>query len=386
MSLSSIVSRLAENYPDFSYQGPNSILSSLISQFSYEIDSVFGKLDGSNDLDLFAQTGTQLDDLAALLGLSRQTIVAQDSDAVIPDQMLVVVKNPQNSLLTVLQELYGSQSNFPATLTVTDGSNTFELLQSFDTAQNLDTHQLVLPAKFTTFSLFPTEQKTELSIVGNYVDLSDYVSIKAATTLTLYQYVEPDDQLRIRIQSALQDYIGPSHTWLQSYISSNYPNVRYVLVKNFARGLQTADVVVFPTLQAIYDENYNLITENTLAETIYNDLKDQLPLGVDIHLINAERVPLSVEITFSDVPEDSTSALQDDQKSQLINTIYNYTIGEATSITTAQMSSDFNKNLAFVDYPYTISSFTVYVDAQQVSQIDLQDTQYPVLSDITISW
>lgn len=383
MSLSSIVNRLSQMYPDFTYRGAYSILSSMIAQISYEIDSVFQQVSANNKTDLFLQSGTDLDDLAALVGITRRTIVGVDQNAIVPEAVSIMVKDLSKSILTVLQELYGTQDKFPKTFYITDGKNTLEVLQNFDTSDQLDVHQLTLPIRFISFAA-DISANTQMEITGDHQQLADYLTVKT-TQLSLYQYVESDASLRARISSVLQNYIGPTSQWLQAYILGNFPNVRYVLIKNFQRGLQTADVVLFPTLQAIYDENKSLIIDSTLAQTVESAIQTMLPLGIDVLIKNAEQIKLSAEIVFTDVPDDYKSQIVEDQKTQMINTLFSYEIGVRSTISVQQIKSDFNKQIASVKYPYTISSFKLYINSVEQTQIEIQDTQYLVLNDISVT-
>ena len=384
MSLVNIINRIREHLPEFTYQASGSVLSALISQLDYEIESI--QTSQASTLDLFNQTGNSLDELGQLLGLSRHVIVALDQNAVVPDQVTILCRNPQHSILTVMQNLFGESTNFPVAIKLTDGTNTFETDWDFRDVGKLNVHQLIVPVKFVSYGFQTTMPNTELKVIGQYEELNDYLVFKTNVALSLYQYVEPDDQFRSRIQTRLQNLVGPTKDYLVSNIMGLFPNVRYVLVKNFARGLQTQNIIIFPTIQQIYDENYQLITENTLAEEIEKYFTEKLQLGTDVQFLNAEQVILNVEVYCSNVSEQNRADFENTVKTTVINLIYSYPVGQEFTLSVSDFKIELDQNLAIVDYPYRLDQVKIKVNNQEVQELTINETQYMAVQSVTVNF
>ena len=61
-------------------------------------------------------------------------------------------------------------------------------------------------------------------------------------------------------------------------------------VKDKARGVGTVDVYVFPSIANVYDENGSFIIGSTLIENIKAEVMDSLPVGIDISILEAEKL------------------------------------------------------------------------------------------------
>lgn len=380
---------------DAKYQGimPNSVLGHLLTQIGNEIDTVKSLVQGTYtnqpDYDLLEQHDKELDIIAELVGMARLANTQFEEGFVIPAQISISVNDISQSILTVLQTVYGNQDNFPTRIYVQYNDLVLAALPDYSNLTALEQSTIVLPQEIVTVSNVLVPKDTKLTFTYDTDILNDYLSAKSTKTIDVLVNYESDEALKLRIATALQNRFGPTTSWLESAVYSSTYDIRFVKVKNFARGLQTADVIIFPKISAIYNEDQMLITNIQLAEQVAQNLSQQLPLGVDILFKNAEQIVLNIDVNIEIYAseQDSEDSITQSLRTTIINYLNSLEIGTEQSLDVADITSEIKRAFASVWPSALITSLQVKDQIGNVlSTIDIKEDQYPVLNNLNVTY
>lgn len=386
MGFYELKNRLQTLDPKFGQIKHNTILGELLQQIGQEIDQIKSVSENINNYDVINQSGNQLDDIAQLFNIKRQLFSVYDNNLIISNAVLIQPKDPSYSIINVLQEVYGTQDKFPDILYVSDGNTTLKVIQNFSNQEGLGVYTIILPAQVETYSNQPLLANTELTIVINNEQLNNYFNVKSLRTINELYGIESDENLRARIQTQLQSYQGPTKQWLESQIYSNVSGIRKVLIKNLSRGLQTADIVLFPTISNIYDENMDLISDINTQNQAKESVQNYLPLGTDILFKDAIQRQFTVEITISGINTDDQQTVQNLVKNTIIDYFNNKDVGESYTLTNTEIQSEISKQIILNGYVGIIQQFVLKENGSSITSANINDDEYPVLFSVVVTF
>lgn len=389
MGFNTLKSRLSEYDSRFNNISPTSILGTFISQIGNEIDNLKTLTENADNIkyDILNAYGQELDYIAELYNIQRQVITQHDENVVIPNAVSIFVKDRTTSILSVLQNIYGDQSNFPDELYVSDEQNTFKLLVNFSTSNQLNTIAFIQPQQIEEYNFNQTYQGSKLSFVYDSDILNEYLEAEMLINISELISYESDEQLKLRIQTKFQQEPEPTQSWIEQETYKAVPEARYILVQNFQRGLQTVDVIIFPNVANIYDDNQNLITTFDIAQTAADALKYTLPLGVDVYFTEATQKKLNFEITVVNANEQDQDNITTALKQIIINYLNDIDVGVQSTISTQQIHRFVQTEIIQSGYPVVLQTFTIKDTAgQELTSIDISEHEYPVLNELTAIW
>lgn len=389
MGAQSILSRLRKL--DNKYYGITnySVLGNLINQIGDEIDYIRSiaeqKINSKPEYNLLNQHTSELDVIGELYGLSRLVSSSAVENTIVHHQVVLYTKSYQDSIISVFQRIYGDQNNYPKSIYVQKDQLILRIDLDYDFLAETGQQSVIVPQTITNFQFVQILYNDKLEFQYDSVQLSDYLNAKQAININTVVKYETDEQFKLRIQSQLQNIAGPTTQSLESAVYSNLSNVRFVEVKNLARGLQTVDIIVFPIVTAVYDENNLLISNFQMQSSIRDKIVEIAPLGVDINVIDAKQVVFNIDVKASMY---QTVQSQDDVVAKLRQIVINYLnsldVGVQSTITKDDILNYLREQLYLLEPNVLIENITLKdITNQSVDSIDIDQDSYAVLSELT---
>lgn len=389
MGAQSILSRLRKL--DNKYYGITnySVLGNLINQIGDEIDYIRSiaeqTINSKPEYNLLNQHTSELDVIGELYGLSRLVSSSAVENTIVHHQVMLYTKSYQDSIISVFQRIYGDPNNYPKSIYVQKDQLILRIDLDYDFLAETGQQSAIVPQTITNFQFVQILYNDKLEFQYDSVQLSDYLNAKQAININTVVKYETDEQFKLRIQSQLQNIAGPTTQSLESAVYSNLSNVRFVKVKNLARGLQTVDIIVFPIVTAVYDENNLLISNFQMQSSIRDKIVEIAPLGVDINVIDAKQVVFNIDVKASMY---QTVQSQDDVVAKLRQIVINYLnsldVGVQSTITKDDILNYLREQLYLLEHNVLIENITLKdITNKSVDSIDIDQDSYAVLSELT---
>ncbi len=391
MGAQSILSRLRKL--DNKYYGITnySVLGNLINQIGDEIDYIRSiaeqTINSKPEYNLLNQHTSELDVIGELYGLSRLVSSSAVENTIVHHQVMLYTKSYQDSIISVFQRIYGDPNNYPKSIYVQKDQLILQIDLDYDFLAETGQQSVIVPQTITNFQFVQILYNDKLEFQYDSVQLSDYLNAKQAININTVVKYETDEQFKLRIQSQLQNIAGPTTQSLESAVYSNLSNVRFVKVKNLARGLQTVDIIVFPIVTAVYDENNLLISNFQMQSSIRDKIVEIAPLGVDINVIDAKQVVFNIDV---EARMYQTVQSQDDVVAKLRQIVINYLnsldVGVQSTITKNDMLNYLREQLYLLEHNVLIENITLKdITNRSVDSINIDQDSYAVLSELTVT-
>lgn len=368
----------------FNSLNQDSVLGHFVNQIVMQINEA-DQQKFTNDLsyDIINQSGDELDYIAQPLGMSRNIYSQFNSQMLMDNCVMFRSKDSHKSLLQILQSIYNTSDNFPDVVYVKYKDMILKVFTDYTKLNGLDTTQQIYSQQIEQYSLTNINSGETLEFTYGFEQLGEHIIVKSIRYISDFFGYEPDEQFKARIQQRLQNNPEPTLNYIDSAIRSKLSNIRYLYTKQFQRGLSTIDMIIFPPISSLYDDNNNLKITQDLAPLVQRDIDDMQPLGIDILAVDAQQVPLSLVVT----QQDSTNkdAIQEIVKQSVIQSFNITNVAIEYTIDKLQLINDANTQLANNGIIQKVTDIELNLNGEQFNRT-IKDTEYPVLNSIEFIW
>lgn len=371
------------------------MLDAINSNVEYSEQTLQSTEDVLDAIDFLNMYGSKLDQFAQLFGIQRNySVGGQIAERFyIRHAVKLSVLEAGQTVAYQLQQVFGSLENVPQTirLKTEDESLVIEAVMPSEWNTQILASRVLILDQYITQSFFTGESGTELVFEGTA--LGDYMKAQLIVDPASVVYVEDDNSLKLRIATLSHYRDGWTVDSLETAVfSALRPQARNVVVKSLARGYGTADVIIYPAVTYVYDENNNLQNSYVpLQQSQKPIVYKYAPLGIDVDVRDAEQIRLNVYLTvngFDSLDEDSKQSITDQIKKQIIELFT-----QIEDITTADdyiLSAD--EVFDAVDsllgqYNLSVNRTSSYItdkNGVQASQFSILVGQFPVVDVVEV--
>lgn len=333
--------------------------------------------------DIINQFGEEIDYIAQPFGLERQVYTQYDSDMVIDNCVIFRSKDQQQSILKILQLIYGDSENFPDVVYVRSGDIVLKVLTNYKSLSGLDTTQQIYQQQIEQYDLTRISGGDTLEFTYGFEQLNEFLVVKSLRYISDFFGYEPDEHFKARVQQKLQGSPTPTLNYIDQMVRSKLSNVRHTYSKVFARGLSTVDIILFPPITSLYDENNNLKVTQSLAQVVQRDIDDIQPLGIDILAVDATQIPLDFIVTQQDNTMKET--IEQIIKNAIINYVNSIIVGQEYTFNQQQIIDNLNNQLQANSIIQKVTQLTINHNDAPLTE-PIKDSEYPVVNSVSLIW